>query len=540
MDLIDQPLEFVPLEGLRFDNRFSSQLPADPEIENKIRQVQRSFFSRVHPTRTANPKLLATSKEVLDMVGISEAEASSEYFSQVFSGNALTDGMDPHAACYGGHQFGNWAGQLGDGRAINLGEVLGTEGDHLMLQLKGAGRTPYSRSGDGRAVLRSSIREFLCSEAMYHLGVPTTRALSLCTTGDQVMRDMFYDGNPAYETGAVVCRVAPSFIRFGNFEIFTSRGQIEELESLLKFVIESYYPHLGEPSPETYVEFFRRVVDDTAEMIAHWQRVGYVHGVMNTDNMSIHGLTIDYGPYGWIDNFDADWTPNTTDRAHKRYRFGNQPAVAHWNLAQLANALVPAVHEVDPLQAALDEFMPSFNSYWAEMMASKLGLASLASDPADELVAELFDLLHATETDMTIFFRRLVDIDISTEPELATVETILPLEEAYYVPSDFHGNSQGRLLSWVKNYLHVSQLSGVEAAERSLMMKAANPKFVLRNYLAQLVIDAAENEDISMIHEVLDVLRNPYDEQPDYDHWAAKRPDWARHRPGCSMLSCSS
>ena len=540
MDLIDQPLEFVPLEGLQFDNRFSSQLPADPEIENKVRQVQRSFFSRVHPTRTANPKLLATSKEVLDMVGISEAEASSEYFSQVFSGNALTDGMDPHAACYGGHQFGNWAGQLGDGRAINLGEVLGTEGDHLMLQLKGAGRTPYSRSGDGRAVLRSSIREFLCSEAMYHLGVPTTRALSLCTTGDQVMRDMFYDGNPAYETGAVVCRVAPSFIRFGNFEIFTSRGQIEELESLLKFVIENYYPHLGEPSPETYVEFFRRVVDDTAEMIAHWQRVGYVHGVMNTDNMSIHGLTIDYGPYGWIDNFDADWTPNTTDRAHKRYRFGNQPAVAHWNLAQLANALVPAVHEVDPLQASLDEFMPSFNSYWAEMMASKLGLASLASDPADELVAELFDLLHAAETDMTIFFRRLVDIDISTEPELATVETILPLEEAYYVPSDFHGNSQGRLLSWVKNYLHVSQLSGVEVAERSLMMKAANPKFVLRNYLAQLVIDAAENEDISMIHEVLDVLRNPYDEQPDYDHWAAKRPDWARHRPGCSMLSCSS
>ena len=540
MDLIDQPLEFVPLEGLRFDNRFSSQLPADPEIENKVRQVQRSFFSRVHPTRTANPKLLATSKEVLDMVGISEAEASSEYFSQVFSGNALTDGMDPHAACYGGHQFGNWAGQLGDGRAINLGEVLGTEGDHLMLQLKGAGRTPYSRSGDGRAVLRSSIREFLCSEAMYHLGVPTTRALSLCTTGDQVMRDMFYDGNPAYETGAVVCRVAPSFIRFGNFEIFTSRGQIEELESLLQFVIENYYPHLGEPSPETYVEFFRRVVDATAEMIAHWQRVGYVHGVMNTDNMSIHGLTIDYGPYGWIDNFDADWTPNTTDRAHKRYRFGNQPAVAHWNLAQLANALVPAVHEVDPLQAALDEFMPSFNSYWAEMMASKLGLASLASDPADELVAELFDLLHAAETDMTIFFRRLVDIDISTEPELATVETILPLEEAYYVPSDLHGNSQDRLLSWVKNYLHVSQLSGVEAAERSLMMKAANPKFVLRNYLAQLVIDAAENEDISMIHEVLDVLRNPYDEQPDYDHWAAKRPDWARHRPGCSMLSCSS
>ncbi len=540
MALTDQPLESVPLKGLRFDNRFSSQLPADPEVENTVRQVQRSFFSRVQPTRTASPRLLATSKEVLDIVGISKSEASSEYFTQVFSGNALTDGMDPHAACYGGHQFGNWAGQLGDGRAINLGEVIGTEGDHLMLQLKGAGRTPYSRSGDGRAVLRSSIREFLCSEAMFHLGVPTTRALSLCTTGDQVMRDMFYDGNPAYETGAVVCRVAPSFIRFGNFEIFASRGQIEELEKLLKFVIGNHYPHLGEPSPETYVEFFREVVQTTAEMIAHWQRVGYVHGVMNTDNMSIHGLTIDYGPYGWIDNYDADWTPNTTDKAHKRYRFGNQPAVAHWNLAQLANALVPAVHEVDPLQTALDTFMPTFNSYWSEMMASKLGLSSLTNEPAKELVTELFTLLDSAETDMTIFFRRLIDIDTSTEPELATIETILPLEEAYYEPSDFHGGTQAQILSWVKQYLEVSKISGLEADERVSIMKAVNPKYVLRNYLAQLAIDAAENEDTSMTHQLLDVLRNPYDEQPDYEHWASKRPDWARHRPGCSMLSCSS
>jgi uncharacterized protein YdiU (UPF0061 family) len=261
---------------------------------------------------------------------------------------------------------------------------------------------------------------------------------------------------------------------------------------------------------------------------------------MNTDNMSIHGLTIDYGPYGWIDNYDADWTPNTTDKAHKRYRFGNQPAVAHWNLAQLANALVPAVHEVDPLQTALDTFMPTFNSYWSEMMASKLGLSSLTNEPAKELVTELFTLLDSAETDMTIFFRRLIDIDTSTDPELATIETILPLEEAYYEPSDFHGVIQAQILNWVKRYLEVSKISGLEADERVSIMKAVNPKYVLRNYLAQLAIDAAENEDISMTHQLLDVLRNPYDEQPDYEHWASKRPDWARHRPGCSMLSCSS
>lgn len=540
MTVIDEPLEFVPLKGLRFDNRFSSQLQADPVAENRIRQVHGSFFSRVQPTRTANPQLLAVSNEVMDMVGIERSEVSSKNFARVFSGNALHTDMDPHASCYGGHQFGNWAGQLGDGRAINLGEVIGDEDTHFMLQLKGAGRTPYSRSGDGRAVLRSSIREFLCSEAMFHLGVPTTRALSLCTTGDQVMRDMFYDGNPAYEPGAVVCRVAPSFIRFGNFEIFTSRGEITELEALLEFVIGNHFPHLGKPTAKTYVAFFREVVDSTAEMIAHWQRVGYVHGVMNTDNMSIHGLTIDYGPYGWIDNFDVDWTPNTTDRAHKRYRFGNQPAVAHWNLAQLANALVPAVGEVDPLQSALDDFIPIFNSYWAEMMASKLGLPSLETDLSRDVADGLFDLLGAAETDMTIFFRRLMEIETSTELENVDSHTVVPLIDAYYSEADFHESVNGRLVDWVRLYLQEVKQLGIHDEERTAIMKTANPKFVLRNYLAQLAIDAAESGDITMTHQLLDVLRNPYDEQPDHAEWAAKRPDWARHRPGCSMLSCSS
>ncbi len=540
MTAIDQPLEFVPLKGFRFDNRFSVQLQADPVEDNKVRQVRSSFFSRVYPTRTANPELLAVSHEVLDMIGIDQSEASSAHFAQVFSGNALVEGMDPHAACYGGHQFGNWAGQLGDGRAINLGEVVGHDESHFMLQLKGAGRTPYSRSGDGRAVLRSSIREFLCSEAMYHLGVPTTRALSLCTTGDQVVRDMFYDGNPAYESGAVVCRVAPSFIRFGNLEIFASRGEVAELEALLGFVLRNHFPHLGQPNPETYLAFFREVVDSTAELIAHWQRVGYVHGVMNTDNMSIHGLTIDYGPYGWIDDFDANWTPNTTDRTHKRYRFGNQPAVAHWNLAQLVNALVPAVGEVDSLQSALDNFIPTFNSYWSEMMASKLGLPSLDTESSQDLVVGLFDILTAVETDMTIFFRRLIEIDPSGYEGDIGPETIVPLMEAYYSASDFHGSFQRQLMDWIKFYLQEVKQSGISPEERTATMRESNPKFVLRNYLAQLAIDAAESGDITMTHQLLDVLRNPYDEQPDHALWATKRPDWARHRPGCSMLSCSS
>lgn len=540
MTIADQPLEYVPLTGLHFDNRFSTQLRADPNSENDIRQVNGAYFSRVLPTRTAKPQLLAISSEVMEMVGIDPSDVSSQNFAEVFSGNALLEGMDPHAACYGGHQFGNWAGQLGDGRAINLGEVIGQGDSHHMLQLKGAGRTPYSRSGDGRAVLRSSIREFLCSEAMYHLGVPTTRALTLCTTGDEVMRDMFYDGHPDYESGAVVCRVAPSFLRFGSFEIFAARNEIAELETLLQFVVKNYFPQLGKPCPETYVTFFQKVVETTAEMIAQWQRVGFVHGVMNTDNMSIHGLTIDYGPYGWIDDFNTDWTPNTTDRMHKRYRFGNQPAVAHWNLAQFANALVPAVGEVAPLQSALDTFVPVFNMYWTEMAARKFGLRSLDSQSSQDMVASLFQLLTAAETDMTIFFRHLADLDTSTNPNAVGSDTISPLTDAYYNPQDLQGELELQLIDWVKLYLIEVKENGLPDQQRQSTMNAANPKFVLRNYLAQLAIDAAGNGEMSMIHELLDVLRRPYDEQPEYEHWAVKRPDWARHRPGCSMLSCSS
>ena len=277
------------------------------------------------------------------MLGASPPRSSTGAVAEVLGGNRVLPGMQPYAARYGGHQFGHWAGQLGDGRAITLGEVVGPDGARQDLQLKGAGPTPYSRTADGRAVLRSSVREFMCSEAMHHLGVPTTRALSLVSTGESVVRDMFYDGHPQAEPGAIVCRVAPSFVRFGNFEILAAHQELDALKRLADYVIATHFPELGAPSAEAYARWFEEICRRTAVMIAEWMRVGFVHGVMNTDNMSILGLTIDYGPYGWLEGFDPGWTPNTTDAGGRRYRYGNQPQIAQWNLVRLANALFPLI-----------------------------------------------------------------------------------------------------------------------------------------------------------------------------------------------------
>ena len=326
---------------LRFDNRFPAGLPGDPERRNALRQVEGAVWSAVAPTPVAAPRVLAVSREMLETLGLDEADAATPEFAQVFGGNALLEGMQPHATNYGGHQFGSWAGQLGDGRAITLGEAVAPDGRHWELQLKGAGPTPYSRRADGRAVLRSSIREFLCSEAMHHLGIPTTRALSLVATGDDVVRDMFYDGHPEAEPGAIVCRVAPSFLRFGHFELPASRGDVELLRTLVDFAIRRDYPQLEGGGEALYAAWFREIAERTARLVAEWMRVGFVHGVMNTDNLSALGLTIDYGPYGWIDNYDPDFTPNTTDAQGRRYRFGWQPRIASWNLGQLARALSP-------------------------------------------------------------------------------------------------------------------------------------------------------------------------------------------------------
>ncbi|MFN0038641.1 MAG: protein adenylyltransferase SelO [Burkholderiales bacterium] len=526
------------LDTLKFDNRFTRELPADPQADNFRRQVHGACYSRVAPTPVAAPRLIACAREVMQLLEMPATACESPEFVDVFSGNRLLDAMDPFAMCYGGHQFGHWAGQLGDGRAIILGETVNRAGQRWSLQLKGAGPTPYSRTADGLAVLRSSIREFLCSEAMHHLGVPTTRALSVVSTGERVVRDMFYDGNPQREPGAIVCRVAPNFIRFGNFEILAARGEIALLGQLADYTIRSDFPHLGEPGKDVYVRWYREICERTAIMIAHWMRVGFVHGVMNTDNMSILGLTIDYGPYGWLENYDPDWTPNTTDAQHRRYRFGAQPDVGLWNLVQLANALLPLVKEAAPLEEALSAYGRVFQDTWQRMMAEKLGLAGATSQNLDKLVAELQAILQDTETDMTIFFRSLSGTDPS--PDASDESLLAPFKAAYYPPSTLTQEQRERTLRWAREYTAVLRATTTGDEERRARMLRVNPKYVLRNYLAQLAIDRAEQGDYSMVGDLLEVLRHPYDDQPGRESFAEKRPDWARSRPGCSMLSCSS
>src|SRR5262245_18987594 len=440
---------------LAFDNSFVRDLPADPVTENVPRQVSGASYTRVQPTPVAAPRLLAWSADLGERLGL---EPSPEMV-QVLAGNRVLPGMQPYAARYGGHQFGHWAGQLGDGRAITLGEVTARDGSRQELQLKGAGRTPYSRTADGRAVLRSSLREFACSEAMFWLGVPTTRALSLVGTGEQVVRDMFYDGNPAPEPGAVVCRVAPSFLRFGNFQIHAARNEPEVLKRLVDYTIKNFYP--GLPYSAWYEEICRR----TANLTVDWMRLGFVHGVMNTDNMSILGVTIDYGPYGWLEGFDTQWTPNTTDAPTLRYTYGNQAAIAQWNLARLAEALV-SLASVEELEKGLALYASTFQESWNRAIAQKLGLSSVS----DELASGLFRSLAAAETDFTIFFRNLCVEDPSIDA----------LKPAFYTdrPAD------DPLVPWLEQYRKKLHEEAVAPRERVAAMRKANPKYVFRNYLA--------------------------------------------------------
>jgi uncharacterized protein YdiU (UPF0061 family) len=522
------------LKTLQFDTTFIDALPGDPILDNYTRQVGRACYSLVKPRAFPNASLIAVSRELVQELGLDTAYCQSTDFLNLFNGTELPDTIQSYALCYGGHQFGHWAGQLGDGRAINLGEMIGPDNRHWTLQLKGAGPTPYSRTADGLAVLRSSIREFLCSEAMHHLGIPTTRALCLLNSGEKVMRDMFYDGHPRYEPGAIVCRVAPTFIRFGNFEIFTSRQDIETLRYLADFTIRRDFPELTPGGPETYLAWFRNICLSTADLMIHWMRVGFVHGVMNTDNMSITGLTIDYGPYGWLDNYDPDWTPNTTDASARRYRFGNQPMIALWNLVQLANALYPLVEQTQPFEDILQEYKTHYEKGWLAMMKAKLGLSD-AHDDDEALIHALLQAFTLAETDMTLFFRKLADIDSLTTPH----EAIAIMQEAFYAPLT-SGEAEDAFLQWFFRYQQRLEKETRPTSERVSSMNSVNPIYVLRNYLAQQAIDLAEQEDYSMIHELMAVLRSPYTHQDGKEHLSGKRPDWARTKPGCSMLSCSS
>lgn len=518
---------------LNLKHTFIEELPADSVLETSRRQVKEACFSYVTPKQTKAPKIIHVSKEMAFELGVSETDLSSKLFTNIFTGNEILPNTKPYAMCYGGHQFGHWAGQLGDGRAINLFEVEHNN-KQWVVQLKGAGETPYSRSADGLAVLRSSIREYLCSEAMFHLGIPTTRALSLALSGDEVMRDMLYDGNSNYEKGAIVSRISPSFLRFGSFEIFAARQDHKTLKTLVDYTIKHHFSHLGSPSKHTYIKFFAEVSQRTLQMIIHWQRVGFVHGVMNTDNMSILGLTIDYGPYGWLEGFDFGWTPNTTDSQHKRYRFGNQPNIGLWNLYQLANALYPLIEETEPLENILETYKTDFELQSLNMMKSKLGL-EINDDKDHLLIKALEDVLLLTETDMTIFFRNL-----SNFKKGYASSGIDSVKDAFYIPNEVSDSIAQQWRDWFQRYDFRLEKESLSDEERRLKMNVVNPKYVLRNYMAQLAIDDTNKGNYRLIDELFQLLKQPYDEQPEYEKWFAKRPDWARHKVGCSMLSCSS
>jgi serine/tyrosine/threonine adenylyltransferase len=453
----------------------------------------------------------------------------------VFSGNALWPGMRPLASVYSGHQFGVWAGRLGDGRALLLGEVEAPCG-LMELQLKGAGLTPYSRMGDGRAVLRSSIREFLCSEAMHHLGVPTTRALCITGSALPVRRERA-------ETAAVVTRMAPSFIRFGHFEHFAHHGQPAALQQLVDFVIDHFYPACRE-AEQPALALLQAVAERTATLLAHWQAMGFCHGVMNTDNMSILGLTIDYGPFGFLDAFDPAHICNHSDD-RGRYAFSNQPQVAWWNLHALAQALVPVVGagrgdeaDVEGIQAALAVYGPAFSAEMTRLMRAKLGLRE-ARDGDAHLVDDLLRRLAADKVDYTIAMRRLGNF-VSAPRAAGDVPASASADGAFKAPR----NAALRDLfldreafdGWAVRYAQRLQAEDSLDAERRIRMNQANPKFVLRNHLAEHAIQRAEANDFSEVARLLKVLSHPFDEQPEHDADAGFPPDWAQHLE----VSCSS
>lgn len=515
---------------LHIYDTFNKELPADTDLGNSRRQVFDACFSFVKPTIPKNPVLIHATKELATLLGIDEKDILSEEFLSVFSGQKIYENTQPFSMCYGGHQFGNWAGQLGDGRAINLFEIENNN-QHFALQLKGSGTTPYSRTADGLAVLRSSIREHLCSEAMFHLGVPTTRSLSLILSGDEVVRDMLYDGHPAYEKGAIVCRVSETFIRFGNFEILASRQDTKNLKLLADYTINHFYPEIKSTEKERYVELVKHVAERTLKMIIDWQRVGFVHGVMNTDNMSIIGNTIDYGPYGWLENYDPTWTPNTTDNQHKRYQFGQQGNITLWNLYKLANAIYPLVEDAKPFEEILQAFPKQYNDAYLIMMKQKLGL-EIEQENDFKLIEELETILQLVETDMTIFFRNLSHFSI----QFSVDENFKLIQSAFYLDAEIYNQWK----TWIEKYVIRLRLETKNEVDKKASMNLVNPKYVLRNYMAQLAIDAANEGNYQLINELHELLKKPYEEQPENEKWFTKRPDWARHKVGCSMLSCSS
>jgi len=535
MELTDQIKDASPtlismedLSSKKYKNDFVASFDGDESGDLRPRQTPGVLYSKAVPTPVKSPGLLAWSDGLAKELGIRKPKDPSDI--NILAGNLVTSSMYPYAACYAGHQFGQWAGQLGDGRAITLGEWEAPDGKSREMQLKGAGPTAYSRRADGRAVLRSSVREYLMSEAMYYLGVPTTRALSLVSTGDQIIRDMFYDGNAEPEPGAIVMRISPSFLRFGNFEMLAARNEISNLKKLAEWTIERFYPYIqGE---EKIIEWFKEIVERTATLMAEWLRVGFVHGVMNTDNMSILGLTIDYGPYSFLDDYDRNFTPNTTDLPGRRYAFGRQPSVAHWNLGCLAGAIAPLLTDTDKLKEALDGYTDIFIKKYHLMMGAKLGLDQVG--PEDVLLINEFEkTLSTIKPDMTIFYQRLAELGLDVETQ---EEVVNHFNDSYY--RELQAEEREALYTLVKTYITRIKKNIFSREESLIRMRESNPRFILRNYLLHQAIEGLEKGDDGLFVKLQQAIKQPYSNN--FNEFFVRRPEWATKKAGCSMLSCSS
>ncbi|MCJ8163406.1 YdiU family protein [Pontibacter sp. E15-1] len=518
------------ISSIAYKNEFVKSFPGDESGEKQPRQTPGVLYSRVSPTPVSGPTLLAWSDALSAELGILKPATQEDI--AVLAGNGLAPSMQPYAACYAGHQFGNWAGQLGDGRAITLGEHEVSPGNSWELQLKGAGPTPYSRRADGRAVLRSSVREYLMSEAMHYLRVPTTRALSLVRTGDQVLRDMFYNGNAAHEPGAIVLRTAPSFLRFGNFELLAARKELDNLRQLTDWTMARYFPHLQGGRDEKLLAWFEEVVERTARLMVEWLRVGFVHGVMNTDNMSVLGLTIDYGPFSFLDDYDPAFTPNTTDLPGRRYAFGQQHAIGYWNLGCLASALAPLLPDTEKLVATLETYRESFYRHYYAMMGNKLGLDEVR-DTDKAFIKQFEETLATLKPDMTIFYQLLMTLP----PHPADAQAVLDhFSESFYQTPNHEGATA--LFRLMTRYDARRQENICTPAEALQLMQESNPRFILRNYLLHQAIEELERGEDQLFRQLQEAIKTPY--TTDADAFFAKRPEWASQKAGCSMLSCSS
>ena len=505
---------------------FIENFPGDFSGNARQRQTPKVLFSTVKIKGFENPELIAFNEKLSEEIGLGKIESKAD--TQFLNASKLPENIKTYATAYAGHQFGNWAGQLGDGRAIYAGEIQNKLGKKNEIQWKGAGATPYSRHADGRAVLRSTVREYLMSEAMHYLGIPTTRALSLSFTGENVLRDMMYDGNAADEKGAVMVRTAESFLRFGHFELISAQNEIDTLKKLTDFTLENYFPEIEVESPHKYADLFRKISERTADVVVEWYRVGFVHGVMNTDNMSVLGLTIDYGPFSFLDEYDLNFTPNTTDLPGRRYAFGNQAKIAQWNLWQLANALFPLINDEKILEKTLNDFTEMFWKKHDEMMARKFGFVSVLESDG-QFFTDAQQLLKDLKMDHTLFFNQLEKLEENADLKFL-------FADVFY--EELTVDQWISLTNFTKKYRQRLLLNKISPAESLNLMSKTNPKFILRNYILFECINELNEGKKDLFEKILIALENPYREL--FPEFSKQRPSIYNDQSGCSTLSCSS